>query len=318
MSWNQNQGQTGGEQDPYSGYGTPPPQDPNQYPQNPYGSPPPQDPNQYPQNPYGSPPPPQNPYAAPQNPYSSPPPQQNPYAPQNPYGESNYGGYQQGQQGYGYAPPQTTPQPLGQAIQQLPSDYIKVLTHPSAQTFAGEIGKASWGIVWVQLIGYAVIAAILGFLNSLISSSRLNTTTTSGISPSAFTALLGGLSFAYIIIIPVAFFIGMGIFYALAKAFGGQGTFLQQSYATLLFQVPLGILTSLIGLIPIAGAFIALAIDIYLIVLQVFAIMGVHRLSGGKATAVVLIPVAVLLLLACALVVILVAVAANAIKNGGY
>ncbi len=33
--------------------------------------------------------------------------------------------------------------------------------------------------------------------------------------------------------------------------------------------------------------------------LAVFAIMGVHRLSGGKASAVVLIPVGVLILLAC-------------------
>jgi hypothetical protein len=297
MSWNQNQGQTGGEQDPYSGYGTP---------QNPYETPSPQDPNQYPQNPYGAPPPPENPYGA-------PPP------PENPYGGTNYGGnYQQGQQGYGYAPPQATPLPLGQAIQQLPGEYIRVLTHPSPQTFAAEIGKADWGIVWAQLIAYAVIGAILAFLSSLISPTRLTGTTTSGISPTTFTALAGGVSFAYIIIIPIFFFIWMGILYGLSKAFGGQGTFLQQSYATLLFQVPLGILASLVGLIPIAGAIIALAIDIYVIVLQIFAVMAVHRLSGGKATAAVLIPVAVVLLLLCALVVVIVAVAANAIRNGGY
>ncbi|HLI07863.1 MAG TPA: YIP1 family protein [Ktedonobacteraceae bacterium] len=303
MSWNQNQGQTGGEQDPYPGYGTP---------QNPYETPPPGNPYVAPQNPYGAPPPPENPYG-------TPPPSENPYAaPQNPYAGTNYGGYQQGQQGYGYAPPQATPRPLGQAIQQLPGEYVRVLTHPSAQTFAAEIGKADWGIVWVQLIAYAVIGAVLAFLSSLISPTRLSSATTSGISPTALTALVGGISFAYIIIIPIFFFIGMGILYGLAKAFGGQGTFLQQSYATLLFQVPLGILTSLIGLIPIAGAFIALIIDIYSIVLQIFAIMAVHRLSGGKATAVVLIPVAVVLLLVCAFVVIIIAIAANAVKNGGY
>ena len=305
MSWNPDQGQTGGEQDPYSGYGSP---------QNPYGTPPPpENPYQNPQNPY-APPPAENPYAAPQNPYAAP---ENPYAPQNPYGGTNYGGsYQQGQQAYGYEQPSATPLPLGQAIQQLPQQYINVLTHPSAQTFAGEIGKASWSIVWVQLIGYAVIASILGFLGRLISPTTLSSTSGTGISAAQLTAIEGGASIGAIIVVPIIFFIGMGILYALSKAFGGQGTFLRQSYATLLFQVPLGILTALVGLIPIAGSFIGLAIEIYAIVLQIFAIMAVHRLSGGKATAVVLIPVAVLFLLVCALVVILVAIIASAVRGG--
>jgi hypothetical protein len=317
MSWNPDQGQSGAEQDPYSGYGTP---------QNPYGAPPPENlyASQNPQNPYETPAT-ENPYApqSPQNPYGTPPsPPQNPYAPpnpyENPYAGTNYSGsgYQQGQQAYGYAPPQATPRPLGQAIQELPREYIKVLTHPSPQTFAEEIGKADWGIVWIQLIAYAVIAGILAFLASLISPTRMNTTTT-GVSATQFAALLGGASLGYIIIIPVFFFIGMGLLYAIAKAFGGQGTFLQQCYATLLYQVPLGIITALFGLIPIAGSFIGLALDIYAIVLQIFAIMAVHRLSGGKATAVVLIPVAVALLLVCALVIVIIAIVAAASRSGG-
>ena len=291
MSYDPNQGQQSGGTDPYSGYGNP-------------------------QNPYGTPPP--------ENPYSAPPPA-NPYAPQNPYGAPNYGdaNYQNaapGQQSYGYPPPPQSPQaaplPLGQAIQQLPNEYIKVVTHPSAQTFAEEMGKADWGIVWVQLIAYAVIAAILGFLASLISPTRFNTTT-SGISATEFTALAGGISFFYIIIIPIGFFIGMGVLYGLSKAFGGQGSFVQQSYTSLLFSVPLGILVSLVGLIPIAGSFIGFAIGIYEIVLQIFAIMAVHRLSGGKATAVVLIPIGVLLVLVCGLFIVLIAIIASAARNGG-
>ena len=166
-------------------------------------------------------------------------------------------------------------------------------------------------------MGYAVIGAILAFLASLISPSRLTTTTTTGINPAEYTALLSSISFFEIIIIPVFFFIGTGILYGLAKAFGGQGTFLQQGYTTLLFGVPLGILAALLNLIPIAGSFIGLAIGIYEIVLQIFAIMAVHRLSGGKASAVVLIPIAVVVVLVCALVVVLVAIVASAVKNGG-
>src|SRR5215472_1779325 len=144
MAWdpNQNQGQgqpgSGGQgqpgsggPDPYSGYGAP---------QNPYGTPPPQ-------NPYATPPPQQGPYGAPPPQYGTPP-------------------YQQG--GYGYVPPQQAPRPLGQAIQELPNQYIKVLTKPSAQSFFEEIGKADWGIVWIQLLVLAVIATILGLIRGAI------------------------------------------------------------------------------------------------------------------------------------------------------
>src|SRR5579884_1507947 len=165
MSWNPDQGQTPGGQDPYSGYGTP---------QNPYGTP--ENPYQNPQNPYATPP-------APENPYAPPPAPENPYAPQNPYAGASYGGgYQQGQQAFGYEPPRATPLPLGQAIQQLPNQYIKILTHPSPQTFAEEIGKADWGIVWVQLIIYAVIAAFLSFAGSLISPFNTSNINSSGVS----------------------------------------------------------------------------------------------------------------------------------------
>ncbi len=170
----------------------------------------------------------------------------------------------------------------------------------------------------MQLIFYAVIAALLSFAGSLISPFNTSNINSSGVSAAAFTAILGSISFAYIIIIPIFFFIGMGIIYGLAKAFGGQGTFLQQCYATLLYEVPLGILDSLVALIPIAGGFIAIAIGIYQIVLQIFSIMAVHKLSGGKATAVVLIPVAVVFLLVCGLIVAIIAIIASAARNGGY
>ena len=168
-------------------------------------------------------------------------------------------------------------------------------------TFAEEMGKASWDIVWVQLIGLAIISAILSYLATLISPIY-NSTSSSSINPAAFRSLIAGLSFGSIIIVPLFFFISMGIFYGLARAFGGQGRFVTQSYAYLLVGVPIGIVTSIVNLIPYLGVVIASAISIYSIVLNIFSIMAVHRLSGGKATAVVLIPIGVALLLACALV----------------
>jgi hypothetical protein len=245
--------------------------------------------NQYSQQPYG-------------DPYSPPPPPN--------YASTAYGGG-----------PQAAPLPLSQALGQLPNQYWKVVSKPGAATFAEEAGKAEWGIILVQLFGYAIIAAVLGAISSAISRSSMaslmsqlnansgttTTTTTTNLSPAA--SLVISLVFTLIF-----FFIGQGIYFGLAKAFGGQGTFTAQAYSTLLYQVPLGILSSLLAFIPILGGLVAIAAGIYQIVLSVFMVMGVHRLSGGKASAVVLIPVGVALLLVCILFIVAFAFIAAAIR----
>jgi hypothetical protein len=274
MSYNPNQ-------DPDSGYGNPP-----------YGLPP-LGPYGQPQGSYG--PPPQGPYGQPQAPYGYGAP------PQGPYGTPAYQ-----QPGYGYAvpPAQAAPLPLGEAIRQLPGQYIRVMTRPST-AFAEEMGKGSWGIVWIQLIGFVIIQAVSDFG----TSSTRNSVGTNSPDPAYALGLSLGQS---IIIVPLFFFIWMGILYGLARAFGGQGTFRAQGYTSLLFFIPLGIISAVLTVILIpARAFppeivlvialavviIALALLVYEIVLQIFAIMAVHRLSGGKSTAVVLIPLGVLVLL---------------------
>lgn len=266
MSYNPNQ-------DPNSGYGNPP-----------YGP--------SPQGPYG--PPPQGPYGQPQAPcgYGAPP--------QGPYGAPPY---QQPGYGYGVPPVQAAPLPLGEAIRQLPDQYIRVLTRPST-AFAEEMGKGSWGIVWIQLIGLVVIQTESNFITNSIRNS---------VSPNPQDpAYVLGQSLGGIIIGLLFFFIWMGILYGLARAFGGQGTFRAQGYTSLLFYIPLSIISAALALILIpARAFspiillvialvvviIALVLLVYDIVLQIFAIMAVHRLSGGKSTAVVLIPLGVVVLL---------------------
>ena len=243
---------------------------------------------------------------------------------QGPYYEySGYDPYGAAQDPYAAAyaaPPPATPLPLGQAIGQLPGQYWRMLTRPGALTFAAEAGKAAWDIIGVQLIGYAIIAALLSGANAVITQSttaaflnQLNSNAGTGRQPIALNVTSSpGLSIVTSLAeILIGFFIGQGILFGLAKAFRGQGTFTQQAYVFLLFQVPLGILEGLFGLIPVAGGFIALAGVIYEIVLAVFAIMGVHRLSGGKASAVVLIPIGVLLLLACCAIFLIVVAVVN-------
>jgi len=264
--------------DPYSGYGTP---------QNPYGAPPPQ-------NPYAS--------QSPQNPYATP--QQNATPP-----------YQQGGYGYGYAPPQQAPRSIGQAIQELPNQYIRVLTKPSRLTFEGEMGKADWAMVWIQLLIWAVIGTIIGLIGSALRLASSSLVGSGGANFNSVLALTAsGNTFAFISV-PITFFILVGIQYLLAKAFKGEGNFLTQAYTTLLFEVPIYVVSYLLGLIPILGGIAGFALLIYGWVLNVFAIMAVHRLSGGKASAVVFIPIAVLFFLVFLCAIVLAAIFVAAVKS---
>ena len=241
------------------------------------------------------------------NPYEQPMP--NPYAPtsepiqnlyQNPNeqasGRGPFGapGYQNTSYG------SQTPLTLGQAIQGLPNQYIKILTKPGAQSFAEEQGKADWGIIWIQLLFMGILATIIGFIKAALGTAL--TFSTSGGNAGATYAMMssfaaGGASTFSIISVIIGFFVVVGVQYLLARGFGGTGDFKQQAYSYLLFSTPLNVIGYLLGLIPFFGFVASLALGIYGLVLNVFSIMAVHRLSGGKATAVVLIPIAAIILL---------------------
>ncbi|GER84051.1 hypothetical protein KTAU_26880 [Thermogemmatispora aurantia] len=279
-----------------------------------------------PPNPYetsASPtPPPANPYGPPVNPYG-PQPSTNPYGygqpPANPYMPPTYYGGQPGP----YPPVMATPLSLEQALRELPRQYMRVISHPSAETFAQELGKASWDIIWVQLLGLSVLYAIISFFTRLASSALLVS-----ILPSTYRALAGTASVAgsllfsliSLVLLVGSFFILQGLIYLLARAFKGQGSFLQQCYSSMLIYGPLLtllIICSIIGIIPfvsILGLIVEIIALIYALVLLVFATMGSQRLQGGPASAAVLIPTGGLLLLACCGVTILAAIIAASLN----
>jgi hypothetical protein len=197
------------------------------------------------------------------------------------------------------------------AFQQLPNQYLKVTTKPSAQSFAEELPKAGWDIIWIQLLVYAAISAVFTLIQTLIPGAGI-AALTSGLSGvpgvggayASIAAAQGVMAFIQqIIYVPIVFFVGVGIQFLLSKMFGGQGDFKGQAYTSLLFTVPLGILSAVVGIIPFLGGILGFAIGIYNIVLNVFQVQASQRLSGGKATWVVLIPYLVLigLVIICAI-----------------
>ena len=281
--------------------------------QNPYAQP--QEPPRM-QNPYappqGQPSRIQNPYAMPGTGYSAPV-----FAPPPAYG-------------YGYEYETVSqPLPLGQAMRELPGQYRKILFKPGPRSFAQEQGKAEWGIIWIQILFLIVFEAILALPVGLVDIPILNNSlSTAGAAPISSSVFLTAATIAVIIFAPIAFFALAGIQYLLGRAFRGTGQFKQQAYNQLLFQVPTVFITSLLYLVmtPFLGSMasmlaitpgstavpsvnalglivvlvvglLAWAVSIYGIVLNVFSIMAAHRISGGRATGVVLIPYGVLLVL---------------------
>ena len=220
--------------------------------------------------------------------------------------------------GYGYVPPQGTPQPLGQALRGLFGQYFKVLTRPGVQSFAEEQSNAGWGIIWLQLLGLGLIGTAVAFLHSILESTLIGFSSGGGIfSVMIVLYTLAGsyLSYFSLLSVIVGFFLVVGIQYWLAKVFGGNGYFRQQGYSYLLFFAPLTVLSTVLNLIPGFGLLASLGIWTYQIVLNVFSIMAAHRLSSGKATIVVMIPITVILVLAALFFIALVFLIAHALHG---
>ncbi|HLW01481.1 MAG TPA: Yip1 family protein [Ktedonobacterales bacterium] len=248
-------------------------------------------------------------------PSSTPEPQGNPYPPPppNPY---MYPGppqdYWPAPSAPNYGRP-LSPLPLVDAIAQLPVQFWKILSQPGPRAFAEESGKAKWNITLVMLIGYTVLDGLLGWLQTTLHpitaqslASVAATSNTNGVDVTKIFETEAAIvtfanSFGLFFLVPLGFFAYQGIAFGIARAFGGQGSFLTQSYTSLLVYLPVGLINIALAYVPIPvlPALLSLGLDVYGLVLAVFAMMGAHRLTGGKASATALLPFVGLFLLAC-------------------
>lgn len=190
----------------------------------------------------------------------------------------------------GTVPSTTSTSSLSERLLRLPQHYFNAVCRPSVSTFVQDQGQASWSLVWIQLLVWAILDAALGVLVNVISP------VSTGTSFQRFFAL--ATSYGLVVVVPTLFFLLMGVVYLLSKYIGGQGTFLEQCNASLSIQAPLGIGSKLLALIPGVGRILNTVLSLYGIVIQVFAIQAVHRFSRGKAIASVLIPLATIGVLA--------------------
>ena len=164
--------------------------------------------------------------------------------------------------------------PLRKTLSRLPRHYFNALVRPSIATYTSAKGNESWRLVWIQLLAWAILDTLLGVLVNFITPPA------TGSSFLRFFAFAS--SYGLVVVVPLFFFLIMGIVYLLAKYFGGQGTLLEQCNTSLYIQAPLGIFSKLLALIPVVGRILNIVLSIYGIVLQVFVIIAVHRFGRAK------------------------------------
>lgn len=109
-------------------------------------------------------------------------------------------------------------------------------------------------------------------------------------------AAIGALNPFGIIMMPIAYligtFIGIGIIHLLAKLFGGKAKF-SEFYRTSSHAY----VVNWIAIIPILGPMVSGIAGLWNLVVTVFVLKNVHKLTTGKAVVVVLIPVVIAIII---------------------
>lgn len=220
--------------------------------------------------------------------------------------------------------------------------WINVLTHPGEAVFQEERAKPQAtlanAIIWIIVAG--IFAAIFAAIGAAISSA-LGTGTglaqtfisQMDLPPEArqemMTALAArtagggagifGALCMTLFVVPIAFLLGSGIYFVIAKMFGGTGDFSEQTYLLSTFSVPIIIVNAIIGVVPYLGGCVTFFISIYQLVLAYFAIKVSHNLSSGKAIMTILIPILVVFAcVICGFVVMFVTVLGAAGLSGNF
>lgn len=148
-------------------------------------------------------------------------------------------------------------------------------------TMKKEKSKASLREAFINLalssVPYALLMVIMALL-LIVQGSWIE------------TLLVLILAFAFVVLIPIGVFIGQGFYWVVARLFGGQGSFTEQTYFMSYPESAFNLI-SVFTLIPCLGYLVSLVIGIYSLYLQYRATKQVHGLSSLRSAAVVLSPI---------------------------
>lgn len=175
--------------------------------------------------------------------------------------------------------------------------WIDSLTKP-VLTFKKEIKNANLGEGALHM---AVAGVVTGFITGLYQM-MFGSTITAQYFPMA-TGFIGAAAFILSLILTpiiniIVWLILSGILYIFAMIFGGKGDYKTQSYLYAIYSAPLGIISSIIILIPLIGPFLILLVWIYGLYLLTMALKEAHKYTTGKAVLTWLVPVLILFVIA--------------------
>lgn len=196
--------------------------------------------------------------------------------------------------------------------------WLKASTSPNEATFAELRQKpeatVTTAVIWMAI--YGVVAAIAGLISSLMFAGAIQGALPSVLQqldlppaelaqveqalrflPGNVAAGAGFSSLANIIMVPVWFLIGVGVYHLIARLLGGTGEYGRLAYLSAAFSAPLGIVSTLLSIVPVVSCLTPI-IGLYTLVLAYFAVKVEHQLSSGRAIMVIVLPALVLIGLA--------------------
>ena len=167
---------------------------------------------------------------------------------------------------------------FGRAMIDLPGQYVNVLTHPAVKVLRMEKEKGQWSVVWLQLVLLAVVSALIMGGAYLIAPPDVSSAVgSSGMSVHDLQNVVAVTTVVLLLVLtPVAFLLANGILYLLARLSGGKGRYLEQLSVSLLFGVPMVLLSALLSLPPATRNWLPWLPHLYSIVLMMLTMIAVH------------------------------------------
>jgi hypothetical protein len=169
----------------------------------------------------------------------------------------------------------------------------------------------------------AVVSAVGALLIGLFASLFLfmsDARATNPVLSQYAGVIVAGVVVGGFLLIFLSVLLSVGITHALAKLFGGVASISQYFtvwlpvyFALIIVSIPVQVLS----LIPILGFLITLALMVYSVSVQVFAIRETYKISTGRAVWVVLIPILLVIAFIIAVAVVLYASIMNPVRMAG-
>jgi Yip1 domain len=176
-------------------------------------------------------------------------------------------------------------------LRRLPLESFKIVTKPGVHSIREAMDQASWLTIAVLLAVLLLLAGVVDYIFYLFRGFFR------GSLFEAFRSFIAQPGIVWnVLALPFFMLVSVAVLHMMARLLGRQGAFLTILYTNLLFQVPLVLLTIIISAIPLEGeawlttalTLVLLVIQLYVAVLQVFALRAVYDLSQGRAVICVL------------------------------